>query len=345
MGLQLPEWLTEPLSWVGLEWPQADEVKLFEAGQAWMAFAFRLQPIAAHANSAAADVWSNNEGPASDEFKRWWEDEDGPTKRLRDDQLAALLIGGALMIFAAITLVMKIMFIVQLIILAVQVAMAIAAAFATFGASTATVPGFIAATRIALTRLIRKVVDDVIKKSIKKLLDKAKQLLKKVRQIPYNRAVRKDPRFAVLIKSRRQTHIGEAFYTPNDPSWSYLAKQPGVPGHHTINMHGSHDRVAVGDVTFSAKDLANFLRSKYSSWDGQPINLMSCSAGKGDNPIAQQLANILGVPVRAGSDIVWLCRDGSNYVSSWTRNKEGRRVPTWPPDGTWVTFFPSRRKG
>jgi len=45
MGLQLPGWLTEPLSWVGLEWPHADEVKLFEAGQAWMRFATTLQGV------------------------------------------------------------------------------------------------------------------------------------------------------------------------------------------------------------------------------------------------------------------------------------------------------------
>jgi hypothetical protein len=218
MGLQLPGWLTEPLSWVGLEWPHADEVKLFEAGQAWMRFATTLQPIAAHADAAAASVWSVNEGPTSEEFRRWWQDDDGPTRRLRDDIAAAMLIGAALTIFAAITLAMKIAFIVQLIILAAQVAAAIASAFVTFGASTAAVPGFIAATRMALTRLIRKVVDDVIKKSIRKLLDKAKTLLRKV-------ALRRAQRKIARQSARIMDQIADALkkvnprFTPNHPSY------------------------------------------------------------------------------------------------------------------------------
>jgi hypothetical protein len=180
VGLQLPDWLTEPLSWIGLDWPQADEEKLFEAGQAWIDFSTQLSPAAAHANSAATNVWSTNDGPASDAFKTWWNDDNGPNRRLADDMVAAMVIGGALILFAAITLALKIMFIVQLIILAVQVAVAIAAAIPSLGASTATIPAFIAATRLVCAKLIHRVVDDIIMKSIAKLLTKAKALLRKV---------------------------------------------------------------------------------------------------------------------------------------------------------------------
>jgi hypothetical protein len=104
--------------------------------------------------------------------------EDGPSRRLAEDAAAALLIGGALMAFAAITLALKIAFIVQLIILAVEVAQAIATAFATFGATTAEVPGFIAATRVICRELIDKAVQ-AVEHEIARMLEQAAKLLKK----------------------------------------------------------------------------------------------------------------------------------------------------------------------
>ena len=95
-----------------------------------------------------------------------------------------------LIVFAAMTLALKIAFIVQLIILLVQVTMAIAAAVATFGASTATVPGFIAATRIVCQRLVKQVVKQV-QTALKQILDQAKKLLKLVRTAGAKRAARK----------------------------------------------------------------------------------------------------------------------------------------------------------
>ena len=180
MGIELPGWLTEPLSWITLEWPKADETKLFEAGQVWMNFGMAAIPIGQTATSAAENVWTINEGPQVEAFQNWWNDEDGPTKRLTEDGIGAMLIGAALILFAAITLAMKIAWIVALIILAAQVAMAIAASFATFGAASASIPGFIAVCRQVCVRLLRKVIDDVIKKSIRKLLYKAEKLFKKV---------------------------------------------------------------------------------------------------------------------------------------------------------------------
>jgi hypothetical protein len=172
--------LTEPLGWIGLTWPEADETKLFDAGAAWIAFGTGLSPIASTANGAAAKVWTTNSGDVTEAFKTWWNGEEGPTKRLTDDMVAATLVGAALMVFAAITLAMKIAFIIQLIILAYQVAMAIAAAFVSFGASTAAIPGFIALCRTVCMRLLKKVVD-LVQNSVAKLLKNAKDLFKKVK--------------------------------------------------------------------------------------------------------------------------------------------------------------------
>ncbi|MFI7577361.1 ADP-ribosyltransferase [Micromonospora sp. NPDC049497] len=183
MGLELPAELTEPLSWIGLEWPQADEELLFAAGQRWLEFGLHLQQAADRAEAAAQAIWQANVGATVDAFQQWWQRDDGPRLRLREDAIAAQLIGAALIAFAALTLAMKIAFFVQLVVLLVQVSMAIAAAVPTAGASTAAVPGFIAATRIVCQRLVRMLVDQV-RTLLKEILERAKSLLKIVRRRP-----------------------------------------------------------------------------------------------------------------------------------------------------------------
>ena len=135
--MTLPAELTEPLGWVGLTWPEADEELLFEAGQRSIAYGAQLAQIAQRADGAASGVWGSNSGDAVDAFHDWWTREDGPARRLAEDAAAATLIGAALVAFAVITLALKIAFIVQLILLAIEVAQAIATAFVTFGATTA----------------------------------------------------------------------------------------------------------------------------------------------------------------------------------------------------------------
>lgn len=180
MGLELPAELTEPLSWIGLDWPQADEELLFAAGQQWLAFGMRLEAAGATGDGAARMVWEQNRGDTVEAFQAWWTRDEGPQRRLAEDAVAAQLIGAALIVFAVITLVMKIAFIVQLVILLVQVTMAIASAVATFGASTATIPGFVAATRLACQRLLKQAVKQV-QTLLKELLERAKTLLKRAR--------------------------------------------------------------------------------------------------------------------------------------------------------------------
>lgn len=180
MGLELPSELTEPLGWIGLIWPAADEDKLFEAGQQWLSFGMAVSPIVENANAAVKPVWSAASGvedAALNSFEKWWTDNEGPTVRLSDDAAGAELIGGALIVFAGLTLALKIAFIAQLIALAIEVAQAIATAFVTFGATTAEIPGWIALTRGACRLLIKQVVEHV-STIIKDLLEKARNLFK-----------------------------------------------------------------------------------------------------------------------------------------------------------------------
>jgi hypothetical protein len=174
--------LTEPLGWVGLDWPAADEELLFEAGQQWIAYGEQLAQIAQRADAVAGGVWSSSSGEAAEAFRAWWTEGEGPARRLAEDAAAALLIGAALVAFAVVTLALKINFVVQLVILAVEVAQAIATAFVTFGATMAEVPGFVAATRVICRQLIKQVVSHV-QTVIKDILARAKDLLKKAKNL------------------------------------------------------------------------------------------------------------------------------------------------------------------
>ncbi|RZU72194.1 papain fold toxin 1 (glutamine deamidase) of polymorphic toxin system [Micromonospora kangleipakensis] len=208
MGLELPEWLTEPLSWVGLTWPEADEELLFAAGQQWLAFAGTLRGVAQGAEGAADAVGTYNLGETADAFRRWWEREDGPRRRFVEDITAAEIIGCALIIFAAVTLALKIAFMVQLIMLAISVAEALAAAVATFGASTALVPGLIAAARVACRQLIKQAVRKV-EGELKRLFAQAKKLLKRVEGKLARKGAKKGAKAAQDVMARTR-HYGNS---------------------------------------------------------------------------------------------------------------------------------------
>jgi len=178
VSIELPGELTEPLSWIGLVWPQADEDKLFADGQTWISYGAKLRVHAQQANAAARRVWSDNYGESIDAFERWWNGEQGPGRNLENAAAAVELIGAGLIAMAGITLALKIAFIAQLVALAFEVGQAIATAVVSFGASTAEIPGFIALTRFACRELINKAIQTV-EREIAKLFAQAAKLLEK----------------------------------------------------------------------------------------------------------------------------------------------------------------------
>jgi hypothetical protein len=179
VSLQLPGELTEPLGWIGLVWPQADEDKLREDGQTWISHGAKLRGQAQHATDVARRVWTQNTGESIEALEAWWNAAKGPGRNLENAALAAELIGAGLIIMAGITLALKIAFIVQLTILLVEVGQAIATAFVSFGATTAEIPGFIAATRLICRELISKLIQ-AIETQIARLFEQAAKLLEKV---------------------------------------------------------------------------------------------------------------------------------------------------------------------
>jgi hypothetical protein len=81
MTITLPHELTEPLSWIGFVWPEADEDRLYADGHAWIDYGSQLRAHAEQANTAARQVWTDNYGDSIDAFEHWWNG-DGPGHHL-----------------------------------------------------------------------------------------------------------------------------------------------------------------------------------------------------------------------------------------------------------------------
>jgi hypothetical protein len=350
VGLTLPSELTEPLGWIGLTWPEADEELLFEAGQRWMSYAEQVQRVAQEADTRAARVWQTSSGDAVDAFQEWWTRQEGPSRRLAEDAAAATLIGGALMAFAAITLALKVAFIVQLIILAVEVAQAIATAFVTFGATTAEVPGFIAATRLICRELIQQVITHITT-VIKDIFERAAKLLKKAETKLATRAERQTardvarnlpldpltPRLQKYFDESEVTSAGRSFYEPHDAAMRQAARDV-VPeaDKYTIDLHGNPSNAFIGNDPLSPNELAHLIRND-PHWNQQPIRLICCETGKHPQGFAQQLADGLDVPVHAPDKLGWSDRSGKVFSSSIAgKDSLGRIFPKIPPDGTFI---------
>jgi hypothetical protein len=177
MTITLPHELTEPLSWIGLTWPEADEDKLYADGQAWIDYGSQLRRDAEDASAIARTVWTDNYGESIEAFERWWEGE-GPGRHLGQAATAVELIGAGLVAMAGVTIALKTAFIAQLVALAFEVGQAVATAFVTAGATLAEVPGWIALTRTACRVLIHKAIE-MVEREIAKLFAQAGRLLEK----------------------------------------------------------------------------------------------------------------------------------------------------------------------
>lgn len=154
MGLQLPGELISLLAMLGYTWPEADEQKLFDMGNSWIAFGTRFSQPITEAGGHAQTVWTNNQAEAVDAFRSAWQHPDSPAPALDDSTTAATIVGAGLMVCGGIVLTLKINVMVQLTILAIQIAQALATAGPTLGASLLEIPIFKEITGLIIDQLI-----------------------------------------------------------------------------------------------------------------------------------------------------------------------------------------------
>lgn len=162
MAIMIPSELAGLLSVLGYDWPQSNEDKLMDLGQAWNDFAGELTDVGGEAGTQASRTWDEQVGRDIDAFKTWWEGEDGPPHFFESGSMGAMAAGTGMMICSVMVLGLKIMVIVQLAILAVQIAIAIAQAAITFGASLLQVPIFKQITGEVLGVIIDQVVSRLL---------------------------------------------------------------------------------------------------------------------------------------------------------------------------------------
>ena len=267
MTITLPDELTEPLSWIGFTWPEADEDKLAEAGQAWINYGTQMRTHAEHANTAARQVWTDNYGDSIQAFERWWND-DGPGENLNNAVIAAELIGAALLAFAAVTIALKVAFIAQLVLLAVEVAQAIATAVPTAGASMLEVPVFIAISRTAIRKLIQKAIS-AVQREVGALLRKAAALLKRAGARNLSEKVlaqSKSTAFKGLMREVELADVrspvnGANFYSGRDPAGNPMR------GYAEANVDG------VNAVTLEQTPGGKYFDDKLLYETGSPIDI------------------------------------------------------------------------
>ncbi|TQJ23228.1 hypothetical protein FBZ33_3494 [Micromonospora sp. A202] len=160
MGIQIPGELSGLLNELGYVWPESDEERLFELGQAWIAFGAEADAVAADGTAAVAAL-VGNEGMALEAFHGQWADPESASAVLQDLGFGARAVGAALLVCALVVLALKIV-IVQLTLLAISIAQAIATAAPTFGASLLEIPVFKKLVDIAIDFLIGQALEAIL---------------------------------------------------------------------------------------------------------------------------------------------------------------------------------------
>ena len=128
MSITLPADLAWALNQLGFGWPDSDEDKLDQMGQAWRNFATTLNGLIADAERHAQMVWTDNKGEAIAAFQESWAGPQAPMANLRDGAEAAAMIGASLSASAAIVVALKLKIIAEVAMFARVCAIAAAAA-------------------------------------------------------------------------------------------------------------------------------------------------------------------------------------------------------------------------
>lgn len=121
----------------------------------------------------------------------------------------------------------------------------------------------------------------------------------------------------------------------------YAKRVKKEPGYTDIAVHGAPDHIEVYreidgkevGVKLTHRSLAKFLKSD-KGYTGGKIRLLSCNTGKDTGTFAQDLANKMGVAVKAPSDTLHIWPNGKMVIGP---NK-------YTNSGKWNTYYPKKRK-
>jgi len=102
----------------------------------------------------------------------------------------------------------------------------------------------------------------------------------------------------------------------NQPLKRDAARMNTQYGYYTVAMHGDTNgkEVLMQETLIGANKLAEVIQSD-SAWNNQPVFMLACHTGEGNNPIGQQLADLLGVPVRAPNGVAVVSQSTGDPVA------------------------------
>ena len=124
---------------------------------------------------------------------------------------------------------------------------------------------------------------------------------------------------------------GEGESLKNATKW--IKEEPGFTD---VAIHGTAEKVKImhnGNwVLLDQRRLATVLKKDFGYKSGA-IRLLSCGTGKLDEGFAQNLANKMGVKVKAPTDTLWIYSNGKMVIG-----------PTmYKNTGKWKTFYPKKK--
>lgn len=122
-----------------------------------------------------------------------------------------------------------------------------------------------------------------------------------------------------IVKRRTmKLENGFACFPDGDPLNENVKRIKPLKTYFDVAMHGSQTAVGFGseETNMSPRLLASIIRHS-DGWDGQKVRLLSCNTGKrieNDYCFAEELANALGVKVKAPTDVLYIPPNGEMYV-------------------------------
>lgn len=138
------------------------------------------------------------------------------------------------------------------------------------------------------------------------------------------------------------------FVNPNEDLFRYADKIKPIEGYDDIVCHGSPEGFIIngfdGEIwTYTAKEAAEIICNS-KEFKGQNIRLIVCQAGAGgENSIAQQVADELGVDIMASDEIINVDSEGNIFLSDngvlawlWHNGEDVTQT------GKWIIFKPRK---
>ena len=141
-----------------------------------------------------------------------------------------------------------------------------------------------------------------------------------------------------MVKRRTmKLENGFACFPDGDPLNENVKRVKPLKTYFDVAMHGSQTAVGFGtkELNMSPRLLAAVIRHS-KGWNGQKVRLLSCSTGarmENDYCFAEELANALGVEVKAPDDVLFISgagvlkvgTHGEGNILPFTPNQRGRR--------------------